>query len=105
MEALYLKSEIFFADNLSSDMLSQSEEIGNLIALSASAPATSKQNDTATIAPQRVTPTPEQIRMWHQREVNKMFHGQSKEINLQNQVLIETKEQIAHGLVLPSSAV
>ena len=105
MEALYLKAEIFFADNLSPDMLSQSQEIGNLIALSASAPATSKPNDTAIKAQQRIPPTPEQVRMWQQREVNKMFHGQSKEINLQNQVFIETKEQVSHELVLPSRPV
>jgi hypothetical protein len=40
--------------------------------------------------------------MWHQREVNKMFHGQNSEINLQGQLLIETKESVANDLVLPS---
>jgi hypothetical protein len=105
MEAVNLKSEFFFADNLSFERISQSEETGSMLAFSSSTLYTSKQNDTTVKPQQMVPPTPEQIRMWQHREVNKMFHGQSKEINLQGQQLIETKESVANDLVLPSRPV
>lgn len=105
MEAFYSESEVFFAEILSSDLLVKSEETGNLFAFSSPVLTTTKQNDTAVATQQRVIPTPEQIRMWQQREVNKMFHGQNKELNLRNQLLIETKEPLTNNLVLPSRPV
>jgi len=61
--------------------------------------------DTARNDETQVIPTPEQIRYWRIREVNKMFHGQHKEISLQNNINFETINARDIGLVLPSRPV
>jgi hypothetical protein len=57
--------------------------------------------DSVSQQQERPVPTKEQIRYWKQREVDKMFHGKQKEINLPISGTIETKDRIATDLVLP----
>jgi len=71
---------------------------GSLFSVSTSSDTTSKNQNNQYLA----TPKPEQIRLWRQRELNRMFHGQKKELVPRNQVLIESKGEPNTGLVLPS---
>ncbi len=94
-------SEFFFANDLSSEISSQPGEYINLSLQAAQFINTVSAPDTTGQEQQPEIPTPEQIRFWRIREVNKMFHGQDKEISPQNNITIESLYASDIGLVLP----
>jgi hypothetical protein len=61
--------------------------------------------DTLTTNAVRPVPTPEQIRYWKIREVNRMFHGDSREISPHSALSVESISVTPPGLVLPSRIV
>ncbi len=105
MKADRTNSEFFYVNDFSPETSSQPGEYNHLsLHVSPLISATSAQ-DTVRNEETRVIPTPEQIRYWRIREVNKMFHGQHKEILLQNNITFETLNAREIGLVLPSRPV
>ncbi len=61
--------------------------------------------DTLTSNAVRPVPTPEQIRYWRIREVNRMFHGDNREISLHPAASVEHISVSPPDLVLPSRVV
>jgi hypothetical protein len=98
-------SEFFFAYDFSPEISSHPGEYNNPALQAAQLIHTTSGQDTVRNELQRETPTPEQIRYWRIREVNKMFHGQQKEISPQNNITIESLNARDIGLVLPSQQV
>jgi hypothetical protein len=98
-------SEFFFTYDFSPEISSHPGEYSNPALQAAQLINTASRQDTARNEQQRETPTPEQIRYWRIREVNKMFHGQQKEILPQNNITIESLNGRDIGLVLPSQQV
>jgi hypothetical protein len=98
-------SEFFYSNDISPEMSLHPGEYNNLFLQPALMINTASGQDTARNQQQREIPTPEQIRYWRIREVNKMFHGQHKEILPQNNITIEALNGRDIGLVLPSQQV
>ena len=97
-------SEFFYANDFSPEISSHPGEYINPALQAAQLINTTSGQDTARNVQQREIPTPEQIRYWRIREVNKMFHGQQNEILRQNNFTIETING-RHNLELPSRMV
>ncbi len=58
--------------------------------------------DTSLNVKQRPVSTPEQIRLWRQRELNRMFHGDKKELEPVSQIMFKNTIKPATDLALPS---
>jgi hypothetical protein len=105
MKADYSISEFFYTYDISPEISSNPGEYNNPALQTSQLINTVSGQDTARNEQQREIPTPEQIRYWRIREVNKMFHGQHKEILPQNSITIESSNGRDIGLVLPSQQV
>ena len=95
-------SEFYFADAFTAGVQLYPGEQGSLILLPDGLQNLQAGIVTMAENSQQSVSTPEQIRLWRQREVNRMFHGGEKELVTQGDLSITHRSEMSASLVLPS---